>query len=767
MNKRPTSSAEANTQRIRITIEGVVQGVGFRPFIYRQAVASGVTGWVLNNSQGVLIEGQGSAQQVSYFLYQIQQNLPPLAEITALHHHPIALQRENGFTIRHSEQLSDNNAQVAADSDVCSQCLAELFDSADRRYRYPFINCTNCGPRYSIITKIPYDRPNTTMASFPMCPRCQGEYDDPTSRRFHAQPNACSDCGPRLRLCKNDGTAIQGDPLAETVALLTQGKIVAIKGLGGYHLAVDASNNDAVAELRRRKLRDEKPFALMSFDLDRVKEYACVDDREAKLLESPRRPIVLLEKKDDSRLAESIAPGNRYLGVMLPATPLHYLLLHQNFSALIMTSGNQSDEPIAFEERDALKRLAPIADYLLSHDRDIHVRVDDSIVRVMAERPMLLRRSRGYAPGSLQLPMTQQNVLALGAELKNTFCLTRHNRAYLSQHIGDLKNIETYRSFEQGITQLQSILEWQPQVIAHDLHPDYLSTRYAHDQTAVPTIAVQHHHAHMASCMAENNISEPCIGMIFDGIGYGEDGNIWGGEFLIGDYASYRRIGHFAYLPMPGGDAATKEPYRMAVSALYHAYGQKLPELPLLDEIPAAELKLLLQMMAKGINSPLTSSCGRLFDGVAALLGLRTKNNYEGQAPLELEMSITGTDFTPYPYDLSFKNHLLIFDPTPCLRAIVEQAQKGVPNGQISGRFHMTLVYMLVDACRMIREKFNLNRVVLSGGVFQNRFLTEHALKCLRVAGFETFSHSQVPPNDGGLSLGQAVVAGAQVAQRP
>ncbi len=753
------TSANKPTTRTRIHIEGIVQGVGFRPFIYREAQACGLAGWVLNNSRGVLIEVEGSREQQQDFLHRVRTNLPPLANITSLTRETIPCQGGGSFSIRSSETQADHNIQIAADSYVCPDCLAELFDPDDRRYGYPFINCTNCGPRYSIVTAIPYDRPNTTMAPFAMCPQCQAEYDDPRSRRFHAQPNACPDCGPQLTLHNASGQPVTGAPLEQTIALLARGQIVAIKGLGGYHLAVDATSDMAVAELRRRKARDEKPFALMSFDLDRIGGYAKVSPAEQQLLESPQRPIVLLEKLSESVISSLVAPRNRYFGVMLPATPLHYLLL-RHFPALVMTSGNLSDEPIAFEDDDAHSRLAGIADYQLGHNRAIHIRTDDSIARIMAGRPLLVRRSRGFVPGSLALPTSQGRVLAVGAELKNTFCLTRRDRAFLSQHMGDLKNAETYRSFAFGIDHLQKLLEWQPELIAHDLHPDYLSTSYALEHTAVPRVAVQHHHAHLASCMAENNITEACIGMIFDGIGYGTDGHIWGGEFLIGDYREFRRAGHFAYLPMPGGDAATREPYRMAVSLLHHAYGKQFPELLFVEQLPSQDLKLLIQMIEKGINSPLTSSCGRLFDAVAALTGLRSKVHYEGQAALEMEMAIIGDVFAAYPYQLRKQDGQLIFDPAPTIRAIVADICKNVAPGVISGCFHQTLATLIVEVCSLLRTDTGLDKVVLSGGVFQNRFLTETAIRLLEAAGFQPITHSLVPPNDGGLALGQAVIAG-------
>jgi hydrogenase maturation protein HypF len=754
-------------QRRIINIEGIVQGVGFRPFVYRLAQELGICGWVLNDSRGVTIEAESTDTNLDSFLSRLHSELPPLASLSSLTQRTIPLQDEDSFAIRHSETRTEHNAQIAPDSYVCPDCLAELFDPNDRRYRYPFINCTNCGPRYSIITGIPYDRPNTTMAGFPICADCQGEYEDPTSRRFHAQPNACPTCGPQLQLLDSGGNSVDGKPLELATELILQGKIVAIKGLGGFHLAVDATNDAAVAELRRRKNRDEKPFALMDFDLGRIRAYAEVSADEERLLQGPERPIVLLQKrteKPEPGISPQVAPHNNYLGVMLPSTPLHYLLLHE-LPTLVMTSGNLSDEPIAFEEQDARNRLSGIADYLLTHNRPIHIRTDDSIARMLADRPLLLRRSRGYVPRGLKLPQTQKNVLAVGAELKNCFCMTRKDRAFLSQHIGDLKNIETSNSFADGITHLQQILKWQPELIACDKHPDYMSTSYAEQFSELPLVKVQHHHAHMASCMAENGLDEPCIGVIFDGVGYGDDGCIWGGEFLLGDYTGYERVGHFAYLPLPGGDAAAKEPYRMAISALVHSYGKELPDLNFLREIPKGTLPLLLQMIAKGINSPLSSSCGRLFDAVSALIGVRNINGYEGQAALELEMTIATQENFSYPYRVTSDAGMLIFDPAVTIRAIVTDLQQSIPRGTISGRFHMTLAQMLTDVCRRIREQSGISKVVLSGGVFQNRFLSEAALKLLRSKGFEVFSHSLVPPNDGGIALGQAVIAG-RVGQR-
>jgi hydrogenase maturation protein HypF len=738
----------------------VVQGVGFRPFVYRLAGQIGIVGWVLNDARGVLTEIQGSGTQLDQFEAQLQSDLPALASISALYRETIPATDNQTFVIRESTALSQRSAQIAPDSYVCDDCIKELFDPADRRYHYPFINCTNCGPRYSIVTGIPYDRPQTTMVHFSMCPSCRQEYDNPIDRRFHAQPNACPVCGPRLQLFDPEGQEPAEDPLVEAVKLLNQGRILAVKGLGGYHLVVDPENHSAVVALRRRKARDKKPFALMCRDLDSVRAIAEASSAELQLLVAPERPIVLLRQRRQHAISSLVAPNNRYFGVMLPGTPLHYLLL-EHFSALVMTSGNLSDEPIAFEDEDARRRLGPIAAALLTHNRPIHTRCDDSISRIMGGKPLLLRRSRGYVPRGLKLPVDQKRVLAVGAELKNTICLTLGDQAYLSQHIGDLKNVETFTSFEQSIMHLQGLLQWQPEVIAHDLHPAYQSTHYAKQQRDVRIVAVQHHHAHLVSCMAENGVVSPCIGVIFDGIGYGDDGHIWGGEFLLGDFRGYRRVGHFAYLPMPGGDAATREPYRMALSALHHAFGKDIPDLDFLQQIEGSTLDLLRTMLRRQINCPLTSSCGRLFDAVAALVGLRNRIHYEGQAALELEMVMTESEpLTPYPYRIVADAGMLVFDPAVTIRAIVEDLQGRAPAALISGRFHQTLVVMLHDVCCRVREQSGISQVALSGGVFQNRFLTETAYTRLRQSGFSVLTHSLVPPNDGGIALGQAVIAG-------
>ncbi len=750
-------------QRKLIRVEGIVQGVGFRPFVYRLATERQLVGLVFNDSHGVQIELEGSTDTLDDFIVAFHDELPPLASVSRLDVSEMPVVGEGDFRIIESQAEQGRTAQISPDCHVCEDCLAELFDLQDRRYRYPFINCTNCGPRFSIVTDIPYDRPSTTMVDFPMCPACQTEYDDPISRRFHAQPNACPDCGPQLSLLDGDGRPLTStDPLREIVERLKAGEIVAVKGLGGYHLAVDAENDAAVQRLRERKHRDEKPFALMSFDLSRVRSYAQIDTLEERLLTAVERPIVLLPQQTEQALSPSVAPRNRFYGVMLPYTPLHYLLLEE-FSALVMTSGNQSDEPISFEDNDARQRLQGIADCYLLHNRRIHIRTDDSIARLLDGQPVLYRRSRGYVPRGVKLPVVLPPVLAVGAELKNTICLTRADRAYPSHHIGDLKNQTVVDSMRQAIEHFQSLLEVEPQAITHDLHPDYASTRVAESLgTEIPLIAVQHHHAHLASCLVDNGQTGPAIGVIFDGIGYGSDGHIWGGEFLVGDLTTFERAAHLAYRPMPGGDAATKEPWRMALSYLQATYAAEIPLLPSLADVSESDRKLLLQMIDKKLNSPLTSSAGRLFDAVAALAGVRNRVSFEGQAALELEMLIDeqGGAEPAYEFAIDASSSPWQIDAVPMISSLVGDLLNGVAAAQLSARFHNGMAQMICTVCQQLAAEQGLKQVALSGGVFQNRYLTERTAELLRQAGLEVLLHRQVPPNDGGLALGQAAVAG-------
>jgi hydrogenase maturation protein HypF len=750
-------------QRSSLEIEGIVQGVGFRPFVYRLAGRYDLAGWVRNTGRGVQLEVEGAGADLDAFCRAIREEAPPLSVISGMRVQPLAPDGSSGFRILESAKLM-KGGEVSPDCEVCDDCLAELFDPKDRRHRYPFINCTNCGPRYSIITGIPYDRPATTMAPFAMCDDCLAEYHDPLNRRFHAQPNACPVCGPQLWLLDCSGAALPGDPLAESVSALARGLTVAVKGVGGYHLAVDACSEAAVARLRARKKRDEKPFALLVADLDAVRQIAHCSEQEGRLLSGVERPIVLLRKRDGNPVSQLVAPDNGWFGVMLPGNPLQHLLIKGVGSPLVMTSGNLSDEPIAYRDADALGRLAGIADLFLTHDREIHTRTDDSVLRLSLGEPLFLRRSRGYVPRGVKLPAAQPSVLAVGAELKGTVCLTRGARGFLSQHIGDLKNAATLACLEETVGHLGRLLEVTPEAVAHDLHPDYLSTHFAERQ-ALPAIAVQHHHAHMASCMAENGLDGQVIGVILDGTGYGEDGAIWGGEFLLGDYGGFQRRGHFGYLRMPGGDAAVREPYRMAISALYGCYGKDLflQPVPFLAALSPQERSLFLKMLERGINSPLTSSCGRLFDAVAALVGVRTRISYEGQAAIELEaLAERGTASAPYPYHVQSSDcHRIDFGPM--IAAICDDLARRREPADIARAFHLTVARGILEVCIRIREESGIARVVLSGGVFQNRLLTEETAQFLTDGGFTPHCHRLVPPNDGGLALGQAVIAGVKL----
>jgi hydrogenase maturation protein HypF len=774
-----TANKEKVTRRVKATVHGIVQGVGFRPFIYQLARRYNLKGYVTNTSHGVDIDVEGESPSLDSFLKAIRSESPPLANITALEksEHPRA--GYSDFSIHESQASEGRSTLISPDICVCEQCLAELLDIKNRRYGYPFINCTNCGPRYTIIEDIPYDRPKTSMKSFPMCPECEAEYHDPLNRRFHAQPNACWTCGPRVTLYDaNKNRVVCKDPVIQAANLLRQGKILAIKGLGGFHLAVDATIDEAVRTLRRRKHREEKPLALMSPDIETVKTYARVNSYESKVLVSPQRPIVLLKRRPRHNISAGVAPRNKYFGVMLPYTPLHYLLLKQGFVALVMTSGNLSEEPIAISNDEAFRRLGHIADYFLMHDRDIYMRCDDSVVRVNRGKAYPIRRARSYVPVPIMLKESlschrqirrgEPEILACGAELKNTICLTKGQNAFLSQHIGDLENLETLESFTEVIEHLKRILEITPRIIAYDLHPEYLSAKYALAQNDLTKYGIQHHHAHIVSCMAEHNLNEEVIGLALDGTGYGTDGAIWGGEILIARRDSFERAGHLDYVPLPGGAAAIKEPWRMAVSYLYQTYGEDFLNLdiPFVKNHDEKTLSLLAAAITKKVNTPLTSSCGRLFDSVSTLLGLRYKVAYEGQAAMELEMSITGHGAVAYDYRIEKRDGKWAVDVRPIIEQIVTDIQKGTKKGLIAHNFHYTLARMFTDICLRLRSERDLTKVALSGGVFQNMTLLTGLTKLLLKNKFKVYSHRLVPANDGGLSLGQAVAACAMEKKR-
>jgi hydrogenase maturation protein HypF len=755
----------------RIHITGIVQGVGFRPFVYGLAKRYELCGWVRNTSAGVDIEVDGSPDALVSFRQALQDEAPPLARIDRFESSERPVNGFQSFEIVHSQSISDVSQPVSPDVSICDDCLGELFEPDDRRYRYPFINCTNCGPRFTIIQDIPYDRPQTTMAPFPMCPDCRQEYENPLDRRFHAQPVACPLCGPHVWL-EGDERLLTGSRLPKGEAaieksrqLLREGEILAIRGLGGFHLACDAANPAAVAELRRRKLRVDKPFALMLHDLTAVDRHCFVNSAEGEILQSRERPIVILQRRPESPIADAVAPGQRTLGMMLPYTPLHHLLLQPgpNFpDALVMTSGNLAEEPIATDIDEARQRLAPLADAFLMHDRDIYIRCDDSVVRVFDKGVYPLRRSRGYAPFPVRLPWEARPLLAVGAELKNTFCLASGDYAFLGQHIGDLENLETLRSFESGVAHFERLFRVRPELLAYDLHPDYLATRYAlarAERENLPATGVQHHHAHVAACLAEhgNPGDRPVIGVSFDGSGYGPDGAIWGGEFLVADYAGYQRAAHLAYVPLPGGDKAVREPWRMALAHLYQAgieWSADLPSLANNGQADEQALNILRQQIEKQINAPPTSSMGRLFDAVSALAGLRQVVNYEGQAAIELEALVDPAEEGFYAFVVGEQ-----IDAGPTIRGVTADVRAGVSPAIIAARFHNGVAHLARDVCVWQREQHGLKEVVLSGGVFQNITLLAETHRLLREAGFEVLVHRQVPANDGGLALGQAAVA--------
>jgi hydrogenase maturation protein HypF len=752
----------ATKVRTSVRVEGVVQGVGFRPFVYSLAIRLGLAGWVGNDVDGVFAEVEGTAESVRTFLDLVEREAPPLARVERVTAQAIAPNGTAGFSIAPSDPAGRRRALVSADSATCADCLAELANPANRRFGYPFINCTNCGPRFTIVRDVPYDRPLTTMAGFAMCADCAAEYHDPADRRFHAQPVCCPACGPRLRLADSGGARMAADPLAGALSALRQGQVLAVKGLGGYHLAVDAGSQDAAALLRRRKHREDKPFALMVADVAAARELCEVDEVAAGLLTSTRRPVVLLPRRPDAPVADAIAPGNRQLGIMLPYTPLHHLLLRDFGGPIVLTSGNISDEPIAYQDADALHRLDGIADAFLTHDRPIHMRADDSVVRSLRGREMLLRRSRGYAPEPLTLRgRFRRPVLACGAELKSTFCLGTENRAFVSQHIGDLENYETLRSFTEGIEHFRRLFDITPEVVAYDLHPEYLSTKYALERDDVELVGVQHHHAHIASCLADNDEDGPAIGVAFDGTGFGTDGTLWGGEFLLADLAEFERAGHLAGVPMPGGAAAIRQPWRMAAAYLDAAYPNGLPDALAVAARNPRAWPDVLAMARRGVNAPVTSSAGRLFDAVAALLGVRDTINYEGQAAVELEQLADPAERAAYPAAISEGSPLLVAG-ADLVRAAAEDLLAGVPPEVIAARLHNGVAAMISRACLLLRERSGLGTVALSGGVFQNLLLLNAAVRLLEHDGFRVLTHTRVPPNDGGISLGQAAVAAAR-----
>ncbi|UWX57205.1 carbamoyltransferase HypF [Chlorobaculum sp. MV4-Y] len=759
MAERQTCSALSGLpqrERRRIEVRGIVQGVGFRPFVWRLAGRFGLAGFIRNASSGVVIEVEGEPDALERFEAALRSEAPPLSRIDSIDRSVIPpVEAEPGFVISESSVGEAMQTLISPDIATCPACLADIANPAGRRYRYAFTNCTDCGPRYTIVEAVPYDRPFTTMKHFALCSDCQREYDYSADRRFHAQPNACPACGPKLELCDANGVRIEvSDEITAAGELLASGKILAIKGIGGFHLAVDASNEEAVQRLRSRKGREEKPLAVMVRDLDAARALCEIAPEEEAALASPQAPIVLLRKRPELSLAPSIAPGNDRLGVMLPYSPLHWLLVREGPEVLVMTSANFSEEPLVADNAEALERLAGIADAFLMHDRPIARRCDDSVVMSMAGAVRLIRRSRGYAPAPIRLRASGPPVLGTGGELKNALCLVKGSEAFMSQHIGDMKNYEAYRHFDDVAAHLQSIFQTEAELLVHDLHPAYMTTRWALEQKR-PTLGVQHHHAHLASCLAEHHYDGPAIGLTLDGTGYGTDGTVWGGEVLIGDAAGATRFASLEPMPLPGGDAAVRQVWRTALGWL-HRSGVSPEGLECLRQPQSAQV---LELFEKGVGTVESSSCGRLFDAIASICGVRHEARYEGQAAIEL-MQAAGGRIADAGYSFGFerKDNRWLMLISPMLRDIAAAVRAGARAGEVAQRFHRTLIGMFAEVVRMASHETGLKTVALSGGVFQNQLLTETLAHELESDGYQVLIHAQVPTNDGGISLGQAAI---------
>ncbi len=757
-------SSVSPRQRQRLTVRGLVQGVGFRPFVHGAARRHGLAGFVTNTLAGVVIEVEGAAAGLTAFVDDLARRPPPLALIQGIAREELAPLGAIDFVILPSAAPGPMATWIAPDSALCPDCLAEFREPTDRRYHYPFINCTNCGPRFTITDNIPYDRPFTSMRGFVMCPACQDEYNDPASRRFHAQPNACPLCGPHLELLDAAGQKLAGPEQAAELArqALVDGKIVAVKGLGGFHLAVDAASEQAVLRLRQRKGRPAKPLAVMVADLATAQRFCYLEPAEIEALVSPAAPIVLARKRLGHGLAEAVAPGQDRFGVMLPSTPLHHLLFPGACPVLVMTSANFSEEPLCADNDEALRRLAGIADLLLLHDRDIYLANDDSVVIHLAGAMRQVRRSRGYVPRPIEIDHSGPPVLGVGGELKNTVCLLRADQAIVSQHLGDLKNPAGYGLFQKTIAHLSRIFTTVPELVVHDLHPGYLSTRWALEQD-IPTLAVQHHHAHLAACLAENRFTGPAIGLIMDGTGLGTDHTIWGGEVLVGDASTFQRFAAFTPMPLPGGDRAVREPWRAALGYLYTVFGDRLPDLPFLDD---HDVGPVLEILARDLNCPSTTSCGRLFDAVAAMSNGCQVIGYEAQAAIEFMVAGNSAEAPPFEFSLRPGDDRLIMEVAPMIHGVVAAVQHGEGLAEISRRFHRTLVLLLAEVASRARQAAGLNTVALSGGVFQNQVLLPALMSELSSAGFDILTHTQLPSGDGCLSLGQAVIGRRSLADK-
>ncbi|MEJ7861318.1 MAG: carbamoyltransferase HypF [Pyrinomonadaceae bacterium] len=764
-------------QRLRLTICGAVQGVGFRPFVYVMASRRNLSGFVGNESGGVFVEIEGKQADLQDFLRCLREDAPPLSHVTKIKTEEIRIQNDKIFRIVESQSRTDENTLVSPDTSVCKDCLRELFNSRDRRFRHPFINCTNCGTRFTIIRDLPYDRPNTTMSRFEMCEFCRSEYDNPLDRRFHAQPNACRNCGARVWFADKFNKAIYDEAaILATQKVLSENGIVAVKGIGGFHLVCDARSDTALRILRERKGRVDKPFAVMCRDLRAAKSLVTINKEELILLNGKERPIVLLRKKQGAEISELIAPGNNFLGVMLPYSPLHYLLLnstnekYRNLDVLVMTSGNFSNEPIIKDNDEALEKLSLLTDAFLLHDREIYVPCDDSVIRVFENHELPIRRSRGYAPFPIKLPFKIPPILAVGGELKATFCLAKDEFAFMSQHIGDMENLETLEAFEKSVASMRKLFCIEPEIVAFDKHPNYLSARWAKDnltklfQPETRLVAVQHHHAHIASVMAENSLdgAEKVIGFAFDGTGYGDDdGAIWGGEVLLADYRGFERAAHLKYFPLAGGDVSVKKPYRVALAQLWQAGIDWDEKLPCVAACSETEKKILRTQFANNFNTVPTSSFGRLFDAVASLAGVRQTITYEAQAAIEFEAVLNHSITDSYEFNL-IEGEKIEIDCAPLIRRAALDVLDGVSISEISAKFHNATANLILRLALRFRTGENLNKVALSGGCFQNVALLRASVSRLRENDFEVFTHRQVPPNDGGLALGQAAIAGSR-----
>jgi hydrogenase maturation protein HypF len=761
-------SAPISLARKKLGVTGLVQGVGFRPFVYRLARSHNLAGWVRNTSRGVEIEVEGPPAALDIFIRQLSAEAPALSRVEQVMSQDATPLAEESFAIRASENLPGTEAVIPPDVGLCPDCSQEIRDPKDRRFGYPFTNCTNCGPRFTLIRQVPYDRPQTTMAVFEMCPACCHEYEDPGDRRFHAEPTACPACGPHAWL-EYQGGRYEKDVLPRAAGLLRDGKILAVKGLGGFHLGCDARNNAAVQALRERKGRQDKPFAIMVRDLEEASRIAEIGDVERSLLLSPECPIVLCRRRPAGGISPLAAPGNKYLGLLLPYTPLHLLLMDQAPAALVMTSGNLSEEPLVFTNDEAREKLARLADAFLMHNRDIHVPCDDSVVRSLADGTVIpLRRARGYVPQAIALPLESPEILGLGAEQKNTFCLGWGHTALMSQHIGDLDTLETFEYYQLAIRHFEALSRKRPKILAHDLHPHYLSSRYAREQEGVQLVGVQHHHAHIAACLAENGRTDRCIGLALDGTGYGPDGTVWGGEVLVADLEGFTRMGHLSPVRLPGGEAAIRSPARMAAAYLFAAYGDNFREMAekLGLNFPDLEWRVLLKQLSTGWHSPVTTSAGRLFDAVAAATGICRQRTYEGQPALEVEMAADPEEQGFYPAEVKQEGETLVLDTLALFRGVVSDSLADEDKAAIAGRFHQSLAKGLTDVCLSLRERTGLNLVALSGGVFQNALLLRQLKTRLDKQGFEVLTHRLVPPNDGGLSLGQVAIAAARLARQ-